>query len=388
MNILKVSNMYPSVSDPADGIFVRDEVLALRNKMSITILIPRLWVPFFHPKYQSDSDQLPIDDFAKTFRYFSAPAWKLPKIAGRTIGRGIKNELNNRLPDVLHIHGAFPCSLALPYIDLHKLSVVVTIHGSDWYKAIRFSGLKKLLIDSLSRADAIVTVGDKLKKDIAQASPKLEHLLQSIPHGILSNHFPLCSDRQHAKEKAGLNPGKKLLFTAANRMPEKGIDVYLQAIAESQSLRETSIIIAGKKGPDDYEYYLQKIMTDYGLYNVTLLGSLRREELIRYYHAADIYVQPSRSEGFGLAILEAACTGCPVVATKSGGPEQTVTPVIGLLAEAGNPGSLAESIEKMLKLNNKNPKDIRREVVRRFSIESSVKKLQELYTKLANKKNA
>lgn len=388
MNVLKVSNMYPSVSDPLDGIFVRDEILALRSKVSVTILTPRLWVPFFHPKFKPYNEQLPVDDFAKAFRYFSAPAWKLPKIAGKSISRGITSELKNQRPDVLHLHGAFPCSLALPYLELNRISVVVTIHGSDWYKAIRFPGLKKLLLESLSLADAIVTVGDKLKKDIIEVAPKLGKTLYSIAHGIKTEQFPLCTDKKQAKQKAGFDPEKKLLFTAANRLPEKGIDVYLLAIAENKSLRGTTVIIAGKKADQEYEKYLQEIISENKLCNVTFFDTLDREQLITYYHAADVYIQPSRSEGFGLAILEAACTGCPVVATKSGGPEQTVNRVMGLLAEADNRGSLAECIQQILISDDKNPEAIRNEVVKRFSIDECVAKLQDLYTEIVIKNNA
>jgi glycosyltransferase involved in cell wall biosynthesis len=56
-----------------------------------------------------------------------------------------------------------------------------------------------------------------------------------------------------------------------------------------------------------------------------------------------LVVQPSHSEGFGLAVLEAMAAAKPVIATRSGGPEDIVEDNIsGLLVAPGAPGVLAD----------------------------------------------
>jgi glycosyltransferase involved in cell wall biosynthesis len=66
-------------------------------------------------------------------------------------------------------------------------------------------------------------------------------------------------------------------------------------------------------------------------------------------NAADVYVQPSRSEGLPLTILEAMSLKLPIVATKVGGiPEVVVDGETGYLARCADPASLAVALEKML----------------------------------------
>ena len=66
-----------------------------------------------------------------------------------------------------------------------------------------------------------------------------------------------------------------------------------------------------------------------------------------YMKAADLYVQPSRSEGYSLSILEARVLACPIVATYPAAGEQLEDGITGTLC-AVNPGDITEAILKHL----------------------------------------
>jgi glycosyltransferase involved in cell wall biosynthesis len=88
---------------------------------------------------------------------------------------------------------------------------------------------------------------------------------------------------------------------------------------------------------------------------VDFLGFLSGEKKYTYYKSADIYVQPSRYETFGIAILEAMACGKTVVASNVGGiPFLVIDGETGLLFENGNVRDLAEKI-----LNLLNDKELR-----------------------------
>jgi glycosyltransferase involved in cell wall biosynthesis len=82
---------------------------------------------------------------------------------------------------------------------------------------------------------------------------------------------------------------------------------------------------------------------------VHFTGSVSDAELQRQYQTCDLFVAPSLYESFGLIYLEAMNYAKPVIGCRAGGiPEVIDEGVTGLLAEPGNPQSLAQAIITML----------------------------------------
>ncbi len=100
--------------------------------------------------------------------------------------------------------------------------------------------------------------------------------------------------------------------------PEKNLEAFL-----SQDLPGTRVVIGD--GPDR-----PRLQARYP--GAVWLGRKRHEQLASYYDAADVFVFPSRTDTFGLVMLEAMACGCPVAAYPEAGPLHVVTPgVSGVL---------------------------------------------------------
>ena len=88
--------------------------------------------------------------------------------------------------------------------------------------------------------------------------------------------------------------------------------------------------------------------------NVQLLGHVERRELVKLYHACDVFVLPATEvegdfEGFGIVLLEANAAGKPVVSTKVGGiPDVVEDGRSGVLVGAGAWDELAKAVIDLL----------------------------------------
>jgi len=98
----------------------------------------------------------------------------------------------------------------------------------------------------------------------------------------------------------------------------------------------------------------------------------------------DIFVLPSITEGFSLATIEAMNAGIPVVATKSGGPEEIiVNNKNGILVNAGDEISLADAISRLIE--NKRLREqlvitARKTVSEKFRMNTMIQKYEGLYS--------
>ncbi|MEN9524461.1 MAG: hypothetical protein RL536_530 [Candidatus Parcubacteria bacterium] len=83
---------------------------------------------------------------------------------------------------------------------------------------------------------------------------------------------------------------------------------------------------------------------------VRFLGFVAHKDMPKYLHISDIFVRPSLSEGLGNSFLEAMAAGLPVIATPVGGiPDFLIEGETGLFCEVGNPHSIAQKVEKLIK---------------------------------------
>ena len=132
------------------------------------------------------------------------------------------------------------------------------------------------------------------------------------------------------------------MVAVGNLYPVKDHATLLRALARLPAAR---VAIAGR---GDQEEPLRRLAAELGLSDrVHLLGL--RDDVETVFAAADVFVQPSLSEGLPLAVLEAMANGLPVVATRVGGiPEAVVDGKTGLLVPPGDPAALAAALAAVL----------------------------------------
>ena len=140
----------------------------------------------------------------------------------------------------------------------------------------------------------------------------------------------------------------------------KGVDVLLRANRLLQQERKALLVIAGTGRLEDE--FSDEERADFHFENVHHVGHHPQSLVAELLNVSALSVMPSRTEGFGIAALEAMGCGTPVVATRAGGPESFV---VGDLVSVGSVEELAASILKLLDLKPRAARELRQAALER-----------------------
>ncbi len=147
----------------------------------------------------------------------------------------------------------------------------------------------------------------------------------------------------------GSGSGPLRLLCVASLTPRKGHDLLLHALA---GLRDRSwhLDCVGSLDRDPaWAQGLIRLRDELGLGGrVSLLGTLSDEDLAGRYGAADLFVLPSRFEGYGMVFAEALARGLPILASRAGAVGATVPPEAGLLVPADDPAALGQALRRLM----------------------------------------
>ncbi|UCD92974.1 MAG: glycosyltransferase family 4 protein [Methanobacteriota archaeon] len=229
--------------------------------------------------------------------------------------------------------------------------------------------------------DQIVFVSNDARRDFGHE----EGLV--IWNGVDTEKF--CPDDLSRKEmRAGLNFDGQVVFLFGSRWAKiKGIEETLRAFKEAREKAKTdmTLVLTGG-GEREFEEKVRSDIEALGLEeHVKAIG--RVEEIIGYYHLADIYLLPSYSEGFSIALIEAMASGLPPIASKVGGnPEAINDGVDGILVEAGDIDDLSFQMERLAKdeaLRKSIAEAARKKVESEFSLDKMAQRYANVYLSVA-----
>lgn len=381
MKISIVTHNYPTKKNRSSGIFIQKEARQLAEIFEINLYLPRVYSTPLNKQYFRNLEPVDENFPVYSFNYLSLPRRKFPKITQWSLSINLLSSIQNSSPDLVHLHGLFPSGLCAPILKKHKYPVALTIHGSDWYTNLKQGKLPGIFNEILKNCDLIITVGNQLKRDICKMYPELERSIHYVPHGIDTENFLPPKDKNDVKKHLGWDQSKINLLSVANFYEVKGVHILIKAFNELDNKDNYHLHIISphfdKKYKDEALKFIQE--NELGRY-VTFYNSMPEEEIISYFQAADLFISSSLKEAFGLAIAESAACGTPVIATKSGGPENILTKEIGSLVPPDDVDSLTETMERVSnQLNQFSPQKMHQSIVDRYSISAKQLHMKTLY---------
>jgi len=359
MNIFLIPSWYPSNSNPLPGIFFRDQAFALAKQYSKFNIGISAWG-------QNDERLLlwaknPLNNVSKLSNkpkptshaldenlaeYFSPAFTWTSKFMDGNMNKIIDaNEVNMQQfetafgkADIIHAHVGYPAGyIAKKLSNTHDIPYVITEHMSPFPHA--------QFLDNESNLDERLKASYRNATKIICVSHSLEQKLNSF--GIAnSTVIPnLVKDDFFTADLKSLSNKKFIFFSLARMVPQKGIDILLNAFAR---ITEDAVLRIGGDGEFLEKY--QKLAFDLGIEDkVEWLGELDKSSALSEYQNCDAFVLPSRHESMGVVFVEAMACGKPVIASICGGPEEFVNDDCGYLVEPEDENGLAVAMQKMMK---------------------------------------
>ena len=143
--------------------------------------------------------------------------------------------------------------------------------------------------------------------------------------------------------------GPLALLAVGALVERKGYDVLIAALA---TLRELPwrLTVAGHRTRDPATAQrLEAEITRFDLaQRITLAGAVSDERLDALYDGADLFVLPSRYEGYGMAFAAALARGLPVIGTDAGAIPEAVPSDAGILVAPDNVAALAAALHRLI----------------------------------------
>jgi N-acetyl-alpha-D-glucosaminyl L-malate synthase BshA len=226
---------------------------------------------------------------------------------------------------------------------------IATVHGSDLNVLTNHTILSPLVRFIIRNSDLITVNSTYMRRQLEFLVSEDSAKIRVIPMGIdlakFQESISFDMKKKHKTSQIILNVGRLIDW--------KGTIYLINAMPDIiQKYPDTILLIVGS-GPE-HPTLIQRVR-EQGLENsVSFLGIISNEELLSYYHSADVFVLPSinkegKTEALGVVLLEAMASGCPVIGSNVGGiPDIIVDGENGFLVPEQRPDILAEKIVQLL----------------------------------------
>lgn len=270
---------------------------------------------------------------------------------GRFFFRALALALTHRF-DAIHAFRALPEGLvAWAVARLTVRPLVIYAHGEEltsWgrggkYKAMRFA---------LRRANWVIANSGHTRDTLLGMGVAAARITLVYP-GVDVAVFRPGLGTAGLRERLGIRPDEKLVFSVGRLSRRKGFDQMIRAVAQ---LRDEGIevryVIAGVGEDADY---LDGLIAEHRLQGIAhRIGAVSETDLPCWLNACDVFAMPNReidgdNEGFGMVFIEAAACGKPSLAGRAGGTGSAVLDnQTGLRVDGESARAVADGLRRLL----------------------------------------
>lgn len=279
-------------------------------------------------------------------------------------------------PDVIHVHYPVTSYIAKIYCKLSGKKFITTHH---------ITGIPKHPLHK--KADYVIAISRELKNELENKFEYNTEQVKLIFNGVSESKFNKEISKQQKmkiKKDLGINEKDITIGFVGSFNKRKGIDILLEACSYIKN-KNIKIILVGDGDVD----WVKNLITKFELNDITSIYKFQDPQ--KFYSIFDIFVLPSRQEGFPLVPLEAMMMGVPTIRSNvEGAYDQICYGKNGFIFKNENSEELSEYIIKLIdnsELRNEMGRESKNKAINEFSQKIMIDKLLDLYnesSKLAN----
>ena len=335
MRVLVLTRVYPNAMRPTLGMFVRERTRHVAAGADVVVVAPVSWFPFnrwLRGRVHADAPRTEERDGLTVHhpRIFSIPG------VGKCLDPAFYAlsllpflvRLRGRFRfDLIDAHFGYPDGVAAAILGrVFRCPVVVTLRGTTVDHA-KHRLRRGQIVRALRSAARVVAVSDFLRRFAAGLGVSPERL-RVIPNAIDAEHFR-PEPRDVARRRLGLPEDRLILLTVGGLVEGKGQQRMLEVLPRLIE-RRPDVLYAMVGDPavgaaDSIRNALQATLRERGLEShARIVGARPHDEIQHWMAAADLFVLPTRREGWCNALMEALACGLPVVTTDVGGNAEIV----------------------------------------------------------------
>lgn len=288
--------------------------------------------------------------------------------------------------DIIHLHGSrnFQNIVAHHYAKKYNIPYVLQAHGSV-LPIIQKQQLKKIfdlifgyrILKGASKAIAVAKTEVEQYKKMGVDEDKID----IVPNGIELSEYENLPERGEFRRKYSIRDNEKIVLYLGRLHKTKGIELLVKSF--SDLLKELDNVRLVLVGPDDgYRLTLEEIIQALKMDNKVLFtGFVSNDEKRAAFVDADVFVNPSADEIFGLVFLEANACGTPVIGSKGCGIANVIDGKTGFAVRTDK-NQLRDAIFKILSdegMRRRFGKEGKKLVREKFGWDNIVEEVEKIY---------
>ena len=255
--------------------------------------------------------------------------------------------------DIVHVHDWLAAYPGITVKHGCKIPLICTVHATEWGRNSGLHTDQQRQISDIEwymcyEAWKVIVCSSHMSEEVSGIFGLPKDKIEVLPNGVEANQFADSVENVRRNGKEAFNEPGRLILYVGRLVPEKGVQVLLDAMPTI--IRDAPDVRLAIVGTGPAEDMIRSRSNELGIADrVHMYGFVEDEVRNELYAKASVAVVPSLYEPFGITALEAMAAKVPLVTSNAGGLDEIVKHEFnGLKFAASNVDSLAHNVLRLL----------------------------------------